>query len=585
MNVTYEQAIIYAQELKQEIIERKRVEQVLKQRAAQLDLINGIGQQIAAVLDLDSVLDQAAALIQQAFDYHLVALFLVVEDTIHLKAMAGPYQASVPPDHSQDLNEGIIGWVAAHGEKMVVNDIGQEARFAISNGHIRGTQAELCLPIKVADQIRGILDIQSPHRNAFGENDEIAMEIVADQIAVALENARLYTEIERRARQLVILHELDQAITTNLQQRAVYHAFAQHATRLFRYDRMALTLVQQDTIVITYATGDAETELPVGTRLPADTSATGWVINRRQPLLRHNIATGYHFFEDEHLVAYGIQSAMVMPLRIKGQAIGTWNLSSRQIGTYHPDDLQLAQAMADQLAIAIENARLFEEVQSRREQLRQLTQQIITAQEEERQRLSRELHDEAGQSLTALKIGLEIIHADLPPDNEALCQGIAEAVSLSDQTMERLRLLARDLRPPALDMAGLDPTLEGLCRDFGRRTKLSIEYVSEAMRTLSDTANICLYRLLQEALTNVAKHAQANHIWVSLSQKIDTICLTVEDDGQGFEHEVGTALTMSRGIGLIGIRERLELLGGCLEIKSEPGQGTRLEAMIPTERT
>jgi signal transduction histidine kinase len=347
---------------------------------------------------------------------------------------------------------------------------------------------------------------------------------------------------------------------------------------------MSIGLLEENDIYLTYVAGKDEAVLPVGTILPRRTSAAGWVITRGQPLLRHNIATGFRFAEDEQLVTKGIHSAMFIPLRTKGQVLGTWNLSSRKIGAYNPDDLKIAQSMADQLAIAVENARLFEEVQTGREQLRQLNRQIVAAQEEERQRLSRELHDEAGQALTALKIGLDLIRVDLPPEAETLHEGIAEAVNLTDMTMEQLRLLARDLRPPALDTAGLNPTLEGLCRDFARRTQLSIDYASTELTTLSDTANICLYRFLQEALTNVAKHAQANQVWVKLSQGGGMVNLIVRDDGRGIDQQAGMAVSeRPKGIGLVGMQERLELLGGWLEIESRPGQGTRLVAQIPME--
>lgn len=749
---SYDQAIIYARELKEEITERKRMERVLEQRAAQLAIINEIGRKIAAVLDLDSMLERAVRLVQEAFNYHHVALFLLEEGEAKLKAIAGAHETHFLPNHTVKLNEGLIGSVGIHGERVVANDVGQEPRYTPSLPDHSIIRSELCLPIKMANRILGIFDIQCPNGDAFSENDVVALETLMDQIAVALanarlheetqrrakewaalheatrtmtstldlqtvmektmaetntllgseqasvllhdpvsdelyfaavvaqesnpllgqrlplsagiagwamrekqpvlvndvrqdprfyggidatvgittrsilavpmiyqdkaigivevinkangefdqhdlemlevlthsaavaiENARLYDETHRRAKQLAVLHELDQAITTNLRITDVYRTFASHSARLLPYDHMSIILLENDNLDVTYVAGDSSV-LPLDTKLSLDSSAAGQSITQGQPLLRHDIAKEPGFERDNQMIACGIQSALFIPLRIKGKFIGTWNLNSRQIDAYRADDLKIAQAMADQLAIAIENAWLFEEVQSGREQLQRLNRQIVTAQEEERQRLSRELHDEAGQALTALKIGLELVQAELPAGANGSAGDINEAIDLTNMTMEKLRTLARDLRPPALDTAGLNPTLEGLCRDFARRTKLWIGYTGIELTTLPDTANICLYRFLQEALTNVAKHAQASQVAVKLNYADDMVTLAVEDDGRGFNAQVRKSNTdKPKGIGLVGMQERLELLNGWLTIESKPGRGVRLEACIPFE--
>ncbi len=215
------------------------------------------------------------------------------------------------------------------------------------------------------------------------------------------------------------------------------------------------------------------------------------------------------------------------------------------------------------------------------EAIQKLAKRVVFAQEEERQRLSRELHDEAGQALTALKLSLELIQAELPLETEVLRQNLAEAITLTEATKERIRLLALGLRPPALDTVGLNLTLEAFCRDFSRRTQLFIRYQGTEVRGLSDAINICLYRVLQEALTNVVKHAQASQVEVNLSRDGQTVRLVVADDGRGFDQRAAKSLLeQPTGIGLLGMRERLELLGGWLDVESGPGQGLRLVATL-----
>ncbi|MCK6626425.1 MAG: PAS domain-containing protein [Anaerolineae bacterium] len=180
-----------------DVTERKQAEAILAQRAAQLALINDIGSKIAAVLDLDTLLNRAARLVHETFNYHHVALFLLDQDRVRLKAIAGSYQTFFPPNHTQLISQGIIGWVVSNGQKIVANDVTQESRYISLIPDRTETQAELCVPIKVAGQTVGVIDLQSPRLNAFGENDIIAMEILTDQVAVAIENARLYQALQQ----------------------------------------------------------------------------------------------------------------------------------------------------------------------------------------------------------------------------------------------------------------------------------------------------------------------------------------------------------------------------------------------------
>lgn len=289
-------------------------------------------------------------------------------------------------------------------------------------------------------------------------------------------------------------------------------------------------------------------------------------------------------------------------LSAAGEPIGVLALFSKH--AIASDEDALLEGLANTAAQVIQTARAEEELRKHRdhleelvaertaelvganERLRRLAQQVISAQEEERQRLSRELHDEAGQALTALKIGQELIQADLPAESGSLYQRLAEAIALTDTTMEQMRLLAQDLRPPALDAVGLGPALEGFCRDFARRTQLSIDYLGAELPVLPEAINISLYRFLQEALTNVAKHARADQVRVALSYDAATVRLSVEDDGQGFDKQAvlsASGQPTGVGLGLLGTQERLDLLGGWLEVESHLGQGTRLTAHIPCE--
>lgn len=206
-------------------------------------------------------------------------------------------------------------------------------------------------------------------------------------------------------------------------------------------------------------------------------------------------------------------------------------------------------------------------------------QEIVTI-EEERRRLSREIHDEIGQALTALKINLELIITDLPGEFRDIKRRLDEAIQISGETLDQLRILAHNLRPPALDALGLNPTLDDFCREFSRRTNIQVVYEGVELPELPDEIGITFYRILQESLTNIVKHAHANKALVKLSFECRIIQLTIRDNGVGFRLD---NKVKRDGIGLSGMQERLEILGGYLRIDSQSGEGTCLVAGIKLE--
>ena len=213
-----------------------------------------------------------------------------------------------------------------------------------------------------------------------------------------------------------------------------------------------------------------------------------------------------------------------------------------------------------------------------RENIRQMAERVVAAQEEERQRISRELHDDLGQALTTHLLSLRNLQEDLSIPVEEMFAQLQALYNQSYEVLVKIRRLARDLRPPVLDALGLKVAMQTYCTEFTRRTHLPVIFEAEtSLPELSDAYNITLYRPLQEALTNVVKHARAGQVWVELSQEDDTVNLTVQDNGIGMDEEA----SRSNGIGLAGLRERITVAGGTLQISSAPGRGTILSAQFP----
>jgi signal transduction histidine kinase len=213
-----------------------------------------------------------------------------------------------------------------------------------------------------------------------------------------------------------------------------------------------------------------------------------------------------------------------------------------------------------------------------RENIRRMAERVVAAQEEERQRISRELHDDLGQALTTHLIALHNLQQDLSLPTQTLFERLQSLYDQSYEIFVKIRSIARDLRPPVLDTLGLRVAMQTYCTEFSRRTHLPVIFEAEnTLPALPDTYNITLYRTLQEALTNVIKHAQASQVWVDLSLEDEQVTLTIQDNGIGF----GEKKPGSNGIGLAGLRERITIAGGTLTLSSTPKHGTILSAQFP----
>jgi len=245
----------------------------------------------------------------------------------------------------------------------------------------------------------------------------------------------------------------------------------------------------------------------------------------------------------------------------------------------------------------VEKARLFLAVSEQRTQLRALTGKLTEVQEIERKQLARELHDEMGQALTAISMNLSIIRKDLPDTCLDICgERLDEASLLVDETLEQVRELSLNLRPPMLDDLGLVPTLRWYIQRYSKRTGMAVDFDTTHFECnanvdgsglddrLHPDLETAFYRVLQEALTNVARHAGATTIRLSLRRTDSGVSAYVEDDGCGFD--VATVMDQNLpgiGAGLLGMRERMVLLGGRLTLQSEPGTGTQLHFSVPQE--
>lgn len=214
-----------------------------------------------------------------------------------------------------------------------------------------------------------------------------------------------------------------------------------------------------------------------------------------------------------------------------------------------------------------------------RDRLRELSSALQTIREEEKTRIARELHDELGQALTALKMDAAAIESELDHAQDALRKRTTDMKQLIDTTVGAVRRISADLRPVMLDNLGLVPTLEWLTRDFSTRTGIAMELdIPDENLGVAGDAATAIFRIVQEALTNVSRHAGADHVTVSVQRRGGIVMVRIADNGKGFTEADARKV---RSFGMLGMRERAYVLGGDLSVKSTPGGGTQIEAIIP----
>ena len=550
-----------------------------QRRAEQFRVIGEVGRSLASILDVNALLDEIVRLIQQAFGYDHVGLALIEGDEAVYRVGAGKLwdgtNFEFTPNRLKVGAEGITGWVAGNGEPLLAPDVSHEPRYVWMQGC--NTRSELAVPLKVAGKVIGVLDAQSDQLNAFDESDVTVMQSLANQAAIAIENARLYESLGRQVAQLTALQETNRALASTLERDALLNLIMEQATTLLRADGGMINLVdweEHEDEVVAYSGAAAQFQ---GTRGPLDTSLSGWATLRNQPVISNRLAEDERIAPNalEWLAQAHIESAALAPLTIKDRVAGTLVLIKEDgKGGFDQTDLELLVAFADQAAIAIENARLYEEAH-----------QVAASQE--RSRLARDLHDAVTQTLFSASLIAEVLPGLWDSDPVEGRQLLGELRQLTRGALTEMRTLLLELRPAALVEANLGDLLRQLAESVSGRSGIPVAVSLEGcpVPDLPDDVHVALYRIAQEALNNVVKHAQAHRVEITLRCSREReganpgagvrVDLRISDDGRGFD----PATVSPDHLGLGIIRERAQAIGAQLRVASGTGTGTIVEVM------
>lgn len=465
---------------------------------------------------------------------------------------------------------GILGVLIREGRPLRLRDLTKDARSVGFPANHPPMHSFLGVPILLRGVAFGNLYLtEKDGDGGFTEEDEELVTLLANQAAVAIENARLYESATRWLRQLESLNEVGNALAGEIDLPRLLALVTTRLRALVGARVVLIALPEEDGLLrIEAADGEGADQL-LGLRFAASQSKSGRVLERLHAERVDSLDEDPDVAQ-EIAHAFGVTTGLYVPLVARTRAIGVIIAHDKEGDDprFTDEDLRLAETFAARAAVAVD---LSERV------ARDALRRVVAAQELERRRLARELHDETGQALTSILLGLKRIEdAD---DRAQLDEALGSLRALVVETLHDVRRLAVELRPRALDDFGLVAALERLTETFAEQTGITIDLDHRlGDERLPGEVETALYRIVQEALTNVVKHAGASFVTISLGRSDGRVTVVVEDDGRGFE-ALGTVA--GGGLGLVGMRERLGLLGGRLSVDSTQGAGTTIVAEVP----
>ena len=527
------------------------------------------GVALASELSLDAVLEKIVETAAELTGAQYAALG-VIDPTG--QALERFIVTGIDPETQEAIGElprgrGILGALIDEAKPLRLDNLADDPRSVGFPPNHPPMRSFLGVPILLRGVAYGNLYLTEKADGApFTDQDQELTTLLSSQAAVAIENARLYEAATRWLKQLESLNEISSALASEVDLSRLLDLIAARLRELMHARIVLIALPVSDGSLIIRATDGEGLEELRGMRLESETSKTGRVLERRRSERVDSLIDDIEM-DQEAGRKMGARTGVFVPMMLRDRAIGVISVHDKEGSDvrFTDEDVRLAEAFAARAAVAVD---LSERVAS------DALRRVVGAQELERQRLARELHDETGQALTSILLKLKSFEEIVDPSRVVAAMG--ELRELVVTTLQDVRRLAVELRPKALDDFGLVPAIERLVGTFHEQTGIEVDLESRlGSDRLPPEIETTLYRITQEALTNVVKHAQAKHVSIVLTRRDGSVAAVIEDDGRGITEAAGD------GLGLLGMRERIALVDGRLEVESSPGSGTTLSFEVP----
>src|SRR5438874_942751 len=543
-------------------------------------LLTQVSAALSTSLDLDRTLKEILERMNALVAFDAATLFLLDESRSdhQVKAALG-VPVALKEVKSFKVGEGVVGWVVRHGATALIQDSLKDARYKVT-GPQRRAKTVLAAPLRAQDNLLGALVLVRSSKEPFGAEHQRLVEAIASQAAVAIDHARLF-ETERASRRraealLATSQAGSEAVTTpELLQRAVKQvAFAMRATA-------AAVILPDEAGEIIEAAFDAADPPAFGLESlrthPVDSLPLLAAVRKAGKPLTVPRASKPPLFDDAFWSHTESQVLSAVPVRWQDRMVATLIVGFADSDRLVAAELELLDEIGRQLALGMERLRLQSRVQEQQNEI------AVVA---ERNRIARDMHDGLVQYVYAL--GLQLEHArDLVAEHPgAVAPVLTSSIQQTNHVLSEMRTFIYQLRPIIMKEKEIGQWVLDLCRQFQEATGIPVqaEVGAPAEDALSPAISIALFRIIQETLANIYKHAEATRATLSLDFGASGARLVIEDDGHGFDVDARPARAIQEGHGLANIEERVRELGGTLDLESAPGAGTRLEAVFPYSR-
>lgn len=541
-----------------------QLEQRVADRTRELAALNDIAAEVSRSLDLDQLLQGTLKKTLQLTQIEAGGFYIWDQETqlLHLVAYHGIGDELAQAIDGLKAGEGISGRVLESGEPIVAQDISHDERLTVKAVAAHAYHAAASFPLISRSNVLGTLFVISHEFRPFSQQDIDLLTAIGQQVGVAVEKASLYNQAEQRMRELDALYQADEKLLTHLELNQVLQALVDVAVDLLQADKAAM-LTWDDAhqrLILSASRGFSpevldKYEFIVDEGLIGRVAATGKTVIVEDSL------------EDSRVLRWvvekeGVRSLMHLPIRIDEQIFGVFNVNYCQPRAFGRDEQRLFVALTQRAALAIENAQLYGQAQS-----------VATV--EERQRLARELHDAVTQTLFSASLIAEVLPILWDRKPEEGRKRLEELRQLTRGALAEMRSLLLELRPKALMDAEINELFRHLVDAFTGRARIPAKFILDGDCSLEAETKVAFYRIAQEALNNVVKHAHADQAAITLQCKAEFVKMEIWDSGRGFD----IANVSSDHLGLGIMQERAAKIGAELQIESSAGGGTTVSVL------
>ncbi|MGE5620517.1 MAG: GAF domain-containing protein [Sphingomonadaceae bacterium] len=543
------------------------LEKKVADRTKELATLNAIAAVVSRSLDLEEILHDALDKTLQTVGVESGGIYLLdkASGELALAAYQGFDRRFADEIDRLKVGEGFSGRVVELGEPVVAEDMETDHWLTRRIAHDAGYRSLASVPVRSRGAVLGALFAATRDHREFTPQDVQLLGSIGHQIGVAVENAWLFAAEQRRAEQFQVISEVSRRITSILAIEELLREIVRLIRETLGYHLVQIGLVEGDEVVVKTGVGPCW-EKP-GFQVPrlqvGRDGIIGWVAQSGEPLLARDVSleARYRYIPE----APETRSELAVPLKTLDTVIGVLDVQSDRLNAFDDSDVAVLQSLAHQAAVAIQNARLYEQAQR-------------LAVVEERNRLARDLHDSVTQAVYGVTLYAEAAARLLSAGQvETAASHLSELRCTAQQALREMRSLIFELRPSVLEKEGLVSALQARLESVEGRTGLETELRVVGQVELSKVVEEGLYRICQEALNNVLKHSQARHVRLHLQRDEKVAVLEVEDDGVGFDPSIAAD---RGGLGLRGMEERAAQLGAKMTVRSSPGAGTTIRVEV-----